>query len=419
MLIMFSWWGMVDNFTQRLTLPSSNLAIPRVWLYLLVAVFSVSTNAQTVNFLYLEQKLPPRAVLSNLFAEPSDSGLRGAELAIADSNTTGRFLNQQYQMSSVVDVDAKVLLEKALDAIASNPNTLILANMPSPALKALLHDPRIFQQTIVFNIADKANALRTSDCATGLLHTLPDRAMLADALVQFLIRKGWKKWLLISQENSNDQEYVASLQRSAKRFGGKIIDQRSWTFQTDLRRTAQAELPLFTQARDYDVVLVADEVGDVGEYVLYNTWLPRPVAGTQGLQAVAWHRVIEQWGAVQLQNRFQALTGRDMNSTDYAAWLAVRSVAEAATRTGSETPNQLYAYMLSDDFELAAFKGRKLNYRGWNGQLRQPIPLIHPRSLVSQSPQEGFLHPLTDLDTLGFEAPEVNCQFNTTLKNNS
>ena len=407
---------MADKFRMRLTLPPLIHHCFGVWLFLLAAACSFSANAQTLKFLYLEQKLQPRPVLSNLFVEPSDSGLRGAELAIADSNTTGRFLNQQYQMINVVEEDAKVLLEKAFAAIASHPNILILANMPSPTLKTLLNDRRIFQQTIVFNIADKANALRTSDCATGLLHTLPDRAMLADALVQFLIRKSWKKWLLISQKNANDQEYVASLQRSAKRFGGKIIEERSWNFNTDLRRTAQAELSLFTQAKDYDVVLVADEAGDVGEYVLYNTWLPRPVAGTQGLEAVSWHRVIEQWGAVQLQNRFQALTGRDMTSTDYAAWLAVRSVAEAATRTGSDAADHLYAYMLSDEFELAAFKGRKLNYRSWNGQLRQPIPLVHPRSLVSQSPQEGFLHPLTDLDTLGFEAPEVQCSFNTTLK---
>jgi ABC transporter substrate binding protein (PQQ-dependent alcohol dehydrogenase system) len=64
---------------------------------------------------------------------------------------------------------------------------------------------------------------------------------------------------------------------------------------------------------------------------------------------------------------------------------------------------------MSDKFELAGFKGRKLTYREWNGQLRQTIPLIHPRSLVSQSPQEGFLHPVSELDTLGYDQPESRC----------
>ena len=42
---------------------------------------------------------------------------------------------------------------------------------------------------------------------------------------------------------------------------------------------------MFTQdLRDHDVLLVADEVGDFGRYVLYNTWQPRPVAGSEGLR---------------------------------------------------------------------------------------------------------------------------------------
>ena len=32
-------------------------------------------------------------------------------------------------------------------------------------------------------------------------------------------------------------------------------------------------MPLFTQASEYDVVLVADERGDFGEYLPYNTCL--------------------------------------------------------------------------------------------------------------------------------------------------
>ncbi len=46
-------------------------------------------------------------------------------------------------------------------------------------------------------------------------------------------------------------------------------------------------MPLFTQTAEYDVVLVADERGDFGEYLPYQTWYPRPVAGTQGLTPTA------------------------------------------------------------------------------------------------------------------------------------
>ena len=80
---------------------------------------------------------------------------------------------------------------------------------------------------------------------------------------------------------------------------------------------------------------------------LRNTWHPRPVVGTQGLKPVAWHRVVEQWGAAQLQSRFDKLSGRWMTSEDYAAWAAVRSVAEAVTRTKSnelKTVNNFNVY---------------------------------------------------------------------------
>ena len=65
--------------------------------------------------------------------------------------------------------------------------------------------------------------------------------------------------------------------------------------------------------------------------------------------------------------------------------------------------------MRSDEFELAGFKGRPLTFRAWNGQLRQPIPLVHPRALAAQAPLEGFLHHRNELDSLGLDQPESAC----------
>ena len=51
-----------------------------------------------------------------------------------------------------------------------------------------------------------------------------------------------------------------------------------------------------------------------------------------------------------------------------------------------------------------------MTYRQWNGQLRQPIPLVHPGSVVALAPIEGFLHHRTTLDSLGLDEPESGCQ---------
>lgn len=374
--------------------------------------FGANAAKLTINMLYLEQ--PKEAIygLANTLTPPEDQGLQGVNTGIADSNSTGKFLGQKYQAKTFINEDPKALIEHAKTWLAGADNHTIIANVSKQTLLELSKITAANKRPIVFNVAVKDNILRQTQCESGLLHTIPSRVMLSDALVQFLNRKRWKKVLLINGTQAEDTLYSDSLKYSMRRFGGKIIKEKTWSFDSDLRRLAQKEVPLFTQAKDYDIVLIADELGYFGDYILYNTWLPRPVGGTQGLKPTGWHRLVEQWGAIQLQNRFHDQANRWMTEIDYAAWAAVRSISEAVTRTKSIDRDTIYNYLLSDKFELAAFKGRPLSFRNWNGQLRQTIPLVHPHGLVSLSPQEGYLHPVSELDTLGFDKTEVSCNFN-------
>ena len=348
-------------------------------------------------------------VLSNVIPEPEDAGLRGAELAIADNSTTGKFLGQRYSLESKV-ADSEEDAVAAFEAMRQNGTELFVVNAPAQPLQTML--ARAGDNTLVFNAGAKDDVLRTGQCHPNLLHTMPSYAMLTDALGQWLNQRRWDEVFLITGPTEADKGWADAFRRSAKRFGLEIVEDKSWTFDADLRRTASKELPLFTQASDYDAVVVADVRGDFGEYVPFNTWLPRPVVGTQGMSPVTWHRVVESWGAAQLQNRFRDLADRDMNSEDYAAWTAIRSIGTAVTDLSSANPVEIRNFLFSDKFQLAAFKGRKLTYRDWNGQLRQPIPLVHPRGLVARAPFEGFLHPNSQMDTLGFDKPESECRIN-------
>ena len=87
----------------------------------------------------------------------------------------------------------------------------------------------------------------------------------------------------------------------------------------------------------------------------------------------------------------------------------MRAVGEAATRTGKTEIPVLRAYILSDEFTVAGFKGEGLTFRRWDHQLRQPMLITGARSLVSMSPQEGFLHEKYLTDTLGYDEPETKC----------
>lgn len=344
-------------------------------------------------------------LLSNVIPEPADAGRRGAELAILDSNSTGRFLKHRYALHSAEADGPAQLLAKARELHDAGLR-LFVVNAPAASLRQLA---AALPDSLLFNAGSADDALRSEQCAANVLHTLPSRAMLADALAQFLTVRKWQRWLLVSGPTADDQAYASALRRAAKRFGHRIVAEKPWSFDNDQRRTAQAEMPLFTQTAEYDVVLVADERGDFGEYLPYNTWYPRPVAGTQGLTPTGWHKTVETYGAAQLQRRFEQLAGRWMNDRDFAAWIAVRSIASAANKLGNAEPQALRRLALSAELPLDGFKGRKLSYRDWNGQLRQPVELVQPRALVSTSPQDGFLHPVTDLDSLGYDRPESRC----------
>ena len=354
---------------------------------------------------YLARDKAPPPGLSVLEPPHEDAGVQGARLAIADNNTTGRFTGQVF-----------TLIERELPeegdvaaAFAGLGVPFVVSTLDGEGLDQLMAAAE-GGEVLIFNAGAADDRFRGRDCRRNMLHTLPSRAMLADALGQYLVRKTWTRWFLVIGPGEGDALLAEAVRRASRRFGGRIVAEKTWSEQLDVRRTAEAEVPVFTQVADHDVLIVADEVGLFGEYLPYRTWHPRPVAGTQGLVPVAWDRSLEQWGARQLQARFQRQAGRPMTAIDYAAWAAIRSIGEAATRSASAEPAGVAGYIRGDAFEFAGFKGLSLSFRPWDGQLRQPIPLVTARAVVSMSPQEGFLHPRTALDTLGHDRPESECR---------
>ena len=276
-------------------------------------------------------------------------------------------------------------LAAARQALAEAP--FVILDAPSQAQLEVADLPES-ADALLFNASSPESAIRDEACRANLLHTLASDLMRSDALTQFLVKRRWDKLVLIAGDHHGDRAFGAALKRSLQKFGLDLNAEKTWVFDADLRRNAAQEVPLFTQEfGDYDVLLVADELDDFGRYIAYKTWEARPVAGSEGLQPVTWSRVVEQWGAVQMQNRFADQTGRAMLPEDYAAWTAFRSLGEAVTRTHSDDPEVLRDYILSDEFEMAGFKGCAMNFRAWNGQLRQPIPfLVTDRAVVAMAP---------------------------------
>jgi len=376
-------------------------------LFFIFATF-INANILEVNILYLEEKIKKPPVLSNIIKDPNDLGLKGAQIAIKDSNKSARFLNQKYKLIEAISYKKEELIS-AYEKFVKEGNNYVVLNVEDDLLKELLAH-NFSSKTLFVNAKSQNSNLRKNYCNNNLLHTISSNAMLYDGLVQFLVKRDFKNIFLISGEHEKDLLIKEDIKRSIKKFGAKIVKEKTWDNNSDIRRKASTEFPSFTQASDYDLILLADYHGDFGEFMYFNTWLPRPVAGTQGLTPVTWHKVIEAWGAAQMQSRFEKFSKRWMQSVDYSNWVAIRTIVTALTHTKTADLKTNINYIYSKDFELAAYKGRKLTFREFNGQIRMPVALVQPRALVSTSPQVGFLHPKTDLDTLGIASFEMECK---------
>ena len=381
---------------------------------ILFAWTSASADPLEIKIGYLRGP-QPKTSISLHDIPPENNGVAGAQLAINDNNTTGKFLNQRFSLEDV-QLNDKDDPAAAASSLAARGVSLVLADLPAAALLKAADAPGS-QGLLFFNVGAIDDRLREEDCRGNVIHTAPTRSMFADALAQYLVWKQWRRWFLISGSHPEDKLYADALRRAAKRFGARIVQEKVFEDTGGARRTdsgvvqIQRQLPVFTQgAPAYDVLIAADENDVFAAYLPYRTWDARPVAGSAGLIPTSWDPSHDQWGAVQMQERFMKLFSRRMTARDTQAWSAARMIGESAARTRSNDAKAMFDFLKSPDFALAAFKGQRLTLRDWNLQLRQPILLTDGRMIVSVSPQEGFQHQFSELDTLGLDRPESKCK---------
>ena len=390
-------------------------------IFLAVCLLSVSSGAgrsadQPVDIKigYLRQA-PSKIRLSLIDVPAANDGLAGAQLAIDDDNATGRFLNQRYTLVEKV-LDESDDPVAVMNALADQGVSFIVTSLDADRLLKVA-DAGQARGEMFINVSALDERLREQDCRANVIHVAPTRSMLADALAQYLVWKKWDKWVLLKGSHEKDGLFADALRHAATRFGAKIVEEREFKDSGGARRTdsgvaeIQRQMPVVTQGLPaHDVLVAADESEVFAGYLPFRTWDARPVVGSAGLVPVTWNAAFDQWGAVQLQNRFTKAFQRPMTSQDVQAWTAVRMIGEAGVRTASADSGRMLAYIKSPEFSVAAFKGQKLTLRDWNLQLRQPILLFDGRNTVSVSPQEGFLHQVSALDTLGLDRPETKCK---------
>lgn len=358
---------------------------------------------------------------SRLDVAPEDAGIAGAKMAVEENNAGGRFTGHDYSLDATT-VSSPEKAVAALENFLETGHNYILVEASADALLKL-SDWAKDKEILLFNVSATEVSLRQENCRVNIVHVVPDRYMLADALAQYLVTMKWTNWLLVYGSTPADLAYADAIKRAAGRFGANIVDTREYKDISGGRRDDVGTIPPGKQASagaayaagpDYQIIIVADEDQQFGPFMPYRGGAdPRPVAGTTGLTATTWSPGHEKWGATQANNNFEKDFRRLMLPLDYQAYVAARTVGEAVTRNPDKDFATVAAFIRGPELQLAPFKGIKQQFRAWDGQFRQPIIIATDKVPVSVSPQKGFphaSHPEIEVDTLGIDEPESKCK---------
>ena len=371
----------------------------------------LATGKTTVIIGYAELEKDPRYIDKRLYAgiefKPRGRPWPGAEVALRESRIVGRALGMKFQLEKISGKNNEELAAE-INRLHEEQNIgFFLMDTPVETL-VYVTEVTLNKPLLLFNVSEPADELRGIKCNPHLMHTIPSYAMLADALAQYLVTKRWGNILLLSGVLSGDQALAKAFRRSVKKFGLKITEEKEFILSNNPRQRDRNNITLLTTHKS-DVVLLVDTDGEFGRYVPFQTVHPRPIVGTEGLVASAWHWAWERHGAPQLNQRFVKRAKRKMLDPDWAAWAAVKVVVESVLRTKSTDFGKISDYLKSEGLNLDAYKGVPASFRSWDNQLRQPILLHTHNAVVELAPLQGFLHQTQNLDTLGITAEVSKC----------
>lgn len=369
--------------------------------------------AQTLSIGYMQQSDDPRYDDKHMTAQFLGQALgrpyEGAEVALKEVKFHGQNAGVEFALESAEAATAAELI-KQVETLQAKGVRFILSDLPAATLSEVASAFK-GKDVVFFNVSAPDDSLRQAQCQAVVFHTLPNHAMQADALVQYLVAHKWKQVLVLEGEAPEDKLLTAAFERAAKRYGAEIVAKRPFVLGNDPRERDKNNIALLTGDEDYDVVYIADSHGEFARNAAYQTLLPRPVIGSEGLNALAWNWAWERHGAPQVEKRFEKKAERRMSDPDWAAWMAVKAVATAVQQTNGADFVKLRDFLTAPDTTLDGAKGNASSFRPWDHQLRQPLLLSTHNWVVDRAPLEGFLHQTNNLDTLGFDERDSQCKF--------
>jgi len=336
-------------------------------------------------------------------------GVAGAELGLEELKRLKRVAKAHFAMQRE-SVSGSATMVEAIERMLAEGISFFVLDAPDDVI-AEVAARTAGLGAILFNTTATGDDLRNELCQPHLFHTAASRAMLADAVAQYLVAQKWQDVLILRGPLDEDNEMVVAFERAADLFGLDIEDVRDFVLGSDPRAREVNDLAFLTGSASYDAVFVADLDGEFALSVPYATQDPAAVVGASGLMPRTWHWSYLRHGAPQVHGRFERMHGRRMGEADWSAWIAMKTIGNGIARAKSTDPATVADFLRAGKFRIDGSKGPGMSFRPWNNQLRQPIMLTTGDWVTVRAPVEGFKHRTNDLDTLGHDERDSTCKF--------
>lgn len=409
----------------------------------LLLASSLPGRAQKQGVLRIGAVFPAPTQQDPLGSPVWEAARMGLELARDEFSLNAQIIGQKLEVSLVPAPDAAAA-SRAAERLAKEGAYALIGGLgpgQAPALSQLAQRQRV----PFLNIGSPLDSLRNQSCGRYVFHLEASAAMYLDALTDWYIRAGFRRWFTVYPDTEEGRALYARTRKALlqRHFGAQEAGQAVLApVRPDLARALAA----IAKARADMVLLLLDGPGQLeflGQYETAGlsaavTGFPYPETQTRsffaasrsrakkagsGYRTTLWEAKLDAYGARELNARFMGRYQRPMDPSAWAAYMAVKMLFETATLGGARERGQTLGYLEHPQTIFDVYKGIGVSFRPWDHQLRQSLYLvkIDPKakdawnyaSLVGELP--AIYRPGTDpverLDQLGDLRRDSSCRF--------
>src|SRR5580692_9891509 len=152
----------------------------------------------TIGFVDIEgdPRYEPIQGPDRLILKTREHPFTGAQVGIDEAQPLTRVLKTDFALERITVKSAAEVAGAVQQALETRDIHLFLVDAPADALKSLAAAVR-GRDALIFNVSADDNALRRDLCAAELVHVVPSLAMRMDALVQYLVSRKWRDYLVL------------------------------------------------------------------------------------------------------------------------------------------------------------------------------------------------------------------------------